>query len=37
MLTGVLLTHAAIGRPKNGDWEYLLFQVGHGWLKPSFL
>jgi hypothetical protein len=30
---GILTTHATIGRPKGGDHEYLLWAIGHGWLK----
>jgi hypothetical protein len=33
MLAGVLTTHACVGRPTGGDWEYVLWSVGTGWLR----
>lgn len=33
MFARVLLTHATVGRPVGGDWEYVLWAVGTGLLR----
>jgi hypothetical protein len=34
VIAGVLLTHATTGRPPHGDYEYVLWAIGHGHLRP---